>query len=521
MSTKPDIGADDFERTPDDAYADDELPVIRIRAGQLHNSADAAEAVMAPDVYLRGGALVRLGKAVELPKALGIVRHDCQSVMVAVNVDYLRRELTRRARFQRYDARGKKWFGMDCPTSLATNIANVAESRHWRPLTAIARAPFLRPDFSVCETAGYDAATGIYYEPSQAFPPIPQSPTKEHAQAALNVLRAPFDEFPFAKTSAAESVFIAHILTAVVRATLPTSPVLVYSAPSAAHGKTLLCEVASLIATGNLPAVRPYASQEEERRKVLLGSLLAGDASLLIDNVPNGAKFRSSVLCAFATASVYGDRKLGESDSTSLVNTLLVSVTGNNITPCGDLARRALVCRLDINAESARGRTFRIANLKDHVSEHRAELLVAALTIIKAYAVAGAPKIEGVRAIESFESWAHAIRDPLVWLGMADPVETQETETDDEGDALQEAFAAIEALYGTGEFTAKQITGEMGVVAADLRAALGAAGCRDANDANSIGHWLRSNRDRVTGGFKLINRDDKHKKTAVWRLKEK
>src|ERR1019366_9055548 len=114
------------------------------------------------------------------------------------------------------------------------------------------------------------------------------------------------------------------------------------TAPTVATGKTLLSKSANIIATGNEPAIRPYTEDSEEQRKVLFSSLLAGDSGLLFDNVPSGVKVRSSVLCAFSTAVVYADRKLGTSESHTLANTVLVALTGNNITPAGDLARRSL-----------------------------------------------------------------------------------------------------------------------------------------------------------------------------------
>jgi hypothetical protein len=201
------------------------------------------------------------------------------------------------------------------------------------------------------------------------------------------------------------------------------------------------------------------------------------------------------------------------------VNTLLVALTGNNLTPAGDLARRSLVCRLDTNAESARGREFKIRDLPEYVLEHRAELLVAAITVIRAYIVAGQPRVQGTAPLESFETWARAARDPLVWLGMADPVDTQEMETDDDHDALRAAFAAIEASCRTQEFTSKKIAGLIGPEAVDIRAALENAGCSDAGDSAKVGYWLRANRDVVAGRWKLVTHKG-HAGIAVWRLKE-
>ena len=524
-------GAAEEERPPDSAYEEDEAragsnghdttpdekPVIHLVPGGLHETVAAAEAVMSRDVYLRGAALVRLGRAVEISRE--IKREDDQLVIVPVNAEYLCRELTRRASFLSFDKRAKKeakWRSVDCPMKVATNIMAVAESPHWLPLKAIAHAPFLRADASICERPGYDAASGIYYQPSQRFPPIPQHPTKSDAIDALDTLLTPFEQFPFA-TPESTMVFIGHILTSVMRVVLATSPVTFYTAPTVAHGKSLLAKVVSLIATGKLPAMRPYSDSSEEQRKVLFGSLLAGDSELLIDNIPAGTRLKSPVLCAFATAEVYADRRLGLSDSTTLINTLTVSLTGNNITPTGDLARRSLICRLDIDKESARGRSFRIENLQSYVKENRSALLVAALTIIKAYAVAGRPKIAGIAALESFEDWSHAVRDALLWLDQADPVATQATDSDDEVDALSEVFRALDAFFNGEEFTSRKIVDAMGPQGAELHAALSQADCSEPSNVLSVGCWLNANKDRRVGEWKLKKREARSR-SHFWRL---
>jgi putative DNA primase/helicase len=272
----------------------------------------------------------------------------------------------------------------------------------------------------------------------------------------------------------------------------------------------------NLIATGTEPAVRPHTDESEEVRKVLYSALLAGDSALLFDNAPNGVKIRSAVLCGFTTAATYADRRLGTSDSRGLPNRIVVTITGNNITPCGDLARRSLVCRLDVNAESARGRQFRISDLASHVTRHRSAMLAATLTIVRGYIAAGCPRV--APPLESFEAWSRLCRDPLIWLGMADAVESQVTETDDEVDSLRAAFTALTSVFDGREFMARDVCAAMGSSAMELRAALSAAGCSDADDAAKIGYWLRANRDKVTAGQKLIARPSRDG-ISKWRLR--
>jgi hypothetical protein len=332
--------------------------------------------------------------------------------------------------------------------------------------------------------------------------------------AALGRLFEPFNEFPYA-TPEACAAFVSHVLTAVLRTSFDTSPVFCYSAPGIATGKTLLAAMPCLIAAGNIPANSPY-SEDDELRKVLFASLLAGDPALLLDNVPSGIKVPSPHLCAFSTSPVYSDRVLGLSETRKVPNRATVILTGNNITPSGDLSRRSLVVRLDANAESARGRTFRIADLKGYVRQHRAQLIVDALTIVRAYAFAGWPTM--AKPLESFAQWSRIVRDPLMWLGMADAVKSQEGETEDELTPLRTAFDAIAtATQAEGHTFKSEALASMAAMRPDLREALKEAGCSEPADGVRVRYWLRAHKDRVAAGWKL--KSTVHANVARWQLK--
>ncbi len=491
---------------------------VELRGGELYLYVDAAQRLLAGDVYVRGRGLVRVGRAPELVSALHrcLTRRNSQHVIVPVTPEWIRLQLTARADFKRRDERRRILVSVDCPAHLAVNIVSSGEWPYFRPLDAIATAPFLRADCSVCDTPGYDAASRVFYAPSQEFPEVPRRPSREDAQQALRVLLAPFDQFPFA-TPHAQAAFVAHILTTVARHAIDVSPAFLYTAPLAGTGKSLLASMPSLIALGVPPAIRPYVDESEELRKVLFSALLAGDSCLLLDNVPSGSKVRSPTLCAFVTSEVYSDRRLGASESPQFLNRSTVTLTGNNLTPSGDFGRRSVIVRLDANRESLKGRDFKITDLKAHIVERRPQLLVAALTIIRAYVLACPPT---ERALPSFETWSHIVRDPLLWLGCADPVLTQDAEADDEIEPLREAFVQVSLCRDLrlAAFTAREITELVAKSGAGpLRDAIEAAGCADATNVLKIGYWLRTNRDRVAGRWKLRQAGQAHN-TARWTL---
>jgi putative DNA primase/helicase len=71
---------------------------------------------------------------------------------------------------------------------------------HWQlpRLWSAISSPTLRPDGTVLQEPGYDAATQSWYDPCGIeFPKIPESPTREDAEAALKKFSKAFDSFPF------------------------------------------------------------------------------------------------------------------------------------------------------------------------------------------------------------------------------------------------------------------------------------------------------------------------------------
>jgi hypothetical protein len=496
---------------------DDSRPVIELRGGSFESNIAALLPVVSDAIYVQGGGLVRIGYAEQIARtqagqddtveAAGIRRARKQAVCLSVSPDWLRLELMRRAQFWQHDERAGRFKQKDCPEEIAGTIVRQG-SWPFRELNAISAVPVLRPDLSVWTTPGYDIDTGVLYQPTMGIPPIIDRPTVDDALAALARLREPFNQFPYS-TPVSEAVFLSHIITAVIRASFDTSPLFFYTAPIAGTGKTLLAQMPQLIATGTVPANSPY-SEREELRKVLFAALLAGDSCLILDNIPNGHKLRSPELCMFATAVSYADRMLGASKRREMPNRCTVVLTGNNITPVSDVARRAEVCLLDVNAESARDRDFRISDLKAYVRERRLQLIVDVFTIVRAYAFAGWPHV--ARPLESFEQWSRLARDPLVWLGLPDPVESQKTETEDEVGPLRGAFAAIGAA--TAPFGHRFTAGQLLNLALNpaltggvqLREALDDAGCKELTER--LHYWLRGKKNNVAAGWKLISEVD-------------
>jgi hypothetical protein len=300
----------------------------------------------------------------------------------------------------------------DAPAYIANAIIAKNGGRNFRKLTAVTTAPTLRPDGSLLDEPGHDATTGLMYVTTEAYPlAVPLAPSVEQALDSLAKLWHPVRLFPFAD-EVAVGVTLAATLSACLRPALPTCPAFGFDAPAAGTGKTLLAKCIGALATGGDVAVLPPTNQEDECRKRLFAALRGGFKVLLWDNVrePLG----NSVIDSFLTSSLFADRVLGLSENVELPNRSLFLVSGNNLVLTGDTHRRILMARLDAQIETPFKREFEFDPLTE-ICNNRQVLVVAALTIVRAYIAAGRPKAASGR-IASFELWDDLVRQPLCWL---------------------------------------------------------------------------------------------------------
>jgi len=486
-------------------------PTIYVDPGLLPAIVKQSCALLDAVVYKRGVQLVRIGRGSEL--ADGVMRLGSQPVLLPVTRQWIIRELTEKASFERWDKRTQNYKIIDCPTNIAATIESGTDDETFNPLVALASVPFLRADGSVGDTPGYDPATGLYYAPTLSFAPLSAHPDWHEARAALDQLLDLVKQFPFA-SDASRSVFLSDVLTAIARPTLPKSPVVLYSATMAGTGKTLIASLPNLIAYG-YATTHPWPhGNDEELKKIFTSILLAGDPVVVFDNVPNGAMIKSAALSQFATSDDYADRKLGESVRVRCKNRTRVVLTGNNVTLASDNARRTLVCDLQLAVESPRDRgvIFEQPALASFVLANRSRLIHAALTVLRAYALH--PEPLRLPPLESFEDWSWRVRDALIWLGQEDPVSAVRFDNEGTGEIAQ-AFEAIavtatlkcrKVIKGKAlEFRANELA-QWALSAGSLRDALEMAGCSDATSTAKLGYWLRAHRNRIAGGRKLACR---------------
>jgi len=373
----------------------------------------------APEVYVRGAEIVEI--VTDDPATRGVVRSAPLARIHRSPEARLREILAREADWVTYgggddlqDVHPPKWA-----------VDGVLGRGHWprlRPLVAVAEAPTMRPDGTILAEPGYDPATGIYLAPGVRVS-VPERPTRDHAATAAGALLDVIADFPVA-SEAGRSAWLAGVVTVAVRPAIegPT-PMLIADASGRGAGKTLAVDALATIATGRDAARTAYASDDAEMRKRITAIALAGDPLCLLDNVVGTLGCPS--LDAALTGTIWRDRVLGSSAMTAeLPMRTTWTATGNGLDIGADLVRRSILVRLEPMVEHPEERTgFRHPRLLEHVRSHRAELLSAALTIARAYVVAGRPD-QRLTPMGSYTAWSDVVRSAIVWAGLADQCAT-------------------------------------------------------------------------------------------------
>jgi hypothetical protein len=405
-----------------------------------------------------------------------------------------------------------------------TLSASFIEARHhwlFRDLTGLITTPTLREDGTVLDTEGYDDKSGLYLNlKGVKYSPIPDKPTKDQALKALAMLKEPFEEVPFIKetvdfdeVSPSLSVALSALLTGLIRRTLRSAPLHGFDAAEAGSGKGLCCSVVTNIVTGTDATAITFGDDENEMRKLLFSALLANDQVIVFDNLTR--PLEGAALNTVLTEATWEERILGESRTATVPTNALFLASGNNLQINGDMHRRIIAARIDAG-ENPEARTFKRPRLLDWVRDRRARMVVAALTVLRAYEVAGRPD-QHLPEYGSFEEWSQRVRSALVWLGEADPclTRTRFKESDPEREALGGVLAALLPISDGAWKKCKDAVSEFDAGSA-VDDALNGAGI--ACNPKALGIYLSRHNGRTVDGLRLDTTKDKHAKVLMFRI---
>lgn len=184
---------------------------------------------------------------------VAIVRNENKRQVISeLGVDALCGRLARCADYFKVSANGDEY---DCspPPGVVKDILALPPAE-WNipPLDALTEIPIVRPDGSILDTPGYDPATRLYYspDPSLSIPVLSDTPSSDHIEIALGLIRQAIGEFPYADETSYTNA-IAAMLTPIIKPAIDApAPLAILVAPQAGTGKGLLCDVIAIIATG-------------------------------------------------------------------------------------------------------------------------------------------------------------------------------------------------------------------------------------------------------------------------------
>lgn len=397
--------------------------------------------------------------------------------------------------------------------------ATLLARSHWPfpILDGITGTPIFRADGTILASPGYDAETRYLYMSSIEFPTPPDRPREQHVQAALDTLLDPFRDFPFV-AEWHRAAAIAAVLSLLGRPAIK-GPVPLYGVTSTApgSGKGFLVDVVALIGTGAVAPRESATHSDEEMRKRILAIGMQGQPLVLLDNV-EGALGTPSLANAL-TAPSFSDRLLGTNNMATTPLRAVWFATGNGLSYRGDLGRRVIPIELDARCEHPEDRTgFHHPDLLAYVREHRARLVCAGLTLLRAFTVAGRPR-HGKPPVGSFESWDDLVRGACIWAGLSDPAQGRDeirAQGDADLDALRSLMEAWEGCIGPTPETLADLK-RRAQESESLRAAWLEITNRDQLNTRALGYALRRYRGRPVDG-RMFQCEGKTGGAGRWRL---
>ncbi|MBF0422162.1 MAG: hypothetical protein HQL73_04140 [Magnetococcales bacterium] len=497
-----------------DVHAARMKPLIRVVPGEIHRVVDAAERELAQSRrhYQRGGLIVTVTTDPGTRETR--VQEISQLALV--------RALAGAAMWERFDARSQEWVRTDPPSRHAGVLFDAEGYAHLPVLAGLTRQPYLRPDGSLMSQAGYDAATGMFGVFNERAFFIPDHPTRDDADAAATLLMGLLSEFRFAGNHDMATALSA-ILTAVIRASLPHAPMFHVKAHMVGSGKSYLCELITAFATPQRGTPTTFPADDEECRKLLLAELLRAPAVIEFDNLTSDLLAHKS-LCTALTSEHMSGRILGVSKTATVNTRALFLSSGNNVGPVRDMTRRCIAISLDPRCETPAARSFKRPDLVREVLAQRGRYVSAALTIVRAWIEAGRPKTE-CKALASYGDWSDLCRQPLLWLGFADPTDAifESMADDPDREILDRMLQAWHAEFGLAPTMvrdavkrASQWDHEQTMSRGELKEALhDIAGERGEINRRRLGWWIKRHAGRIVNGLKFV-RADGNRSAEAW-----
>ncbi len=400
------------------------------------------------------------------------------------------------------------------PTSLISTpvpqwaVRAIAARWHWpgvKVLTGFVTTPLLRPDGTVLQTPGHDAATGLFLVPDEKFPPIPATPTRDDAIAAIDELCSAAADFQFA-TPRDRSAWLAMVLTPFARFVTPgPAPLFMFGHRGERATIDALISVADAIMAGGPSMTMHQSDLLETTRRAIENLAARGEWSVdLRDAFRRRPQDVRDLLIRL--------RKL-ELRSPIVWFTTCWTVSGEPVDP-GLVA----IHLADLGREmppTLAGFTIARGDVPAVVASRRGALVAAAVTVLRAWWAAERPA-QDLPTPPGLEAWSRSVRGALVWAGQPDPVapfDAPRSPTAPTFDAVADLIAGWAEMAATfrGECSVRQALDRLANTSNDqfvrLRSAVayfdpGPLG--DRATADHLGRVLTRHSQVVSEGMQLL-----------------
>jgi len=387
-------------------------------------------------------------------------------------------------------------------------------------LNRIVEAPVFAPDDTLQIKPGYHPASRTFYAPAQGLviPNVPARPSNGDIETAKTlIVDELLGDFPFTSNSERAHA-VAFLLLPFVRDLIygPT-PLHLIEKPSPGTGASLLADVLTFPAIGRTAPVMTEARNEDEWRKRITAKLRGGPSIILVDNIR--LRLESSALSAAITSTFWEDRVLGHSDMIRLPVRCGWIATGNNPVVSSEIARRTVRIRLDakIDRPWLRDKTkYRHPDLKKWATNHRVNLVWAALTFVQAWIAAGRPKAQNTPTMGMFESWAE-VMDGIIHVAGIEGFLNNLNEFYEESDAEGSTWRGFVAVWWD-RFENREIgVSELWDLISDLDEPLDLGQGTEKSQKTRLGMLLVRMRDRQFDNLRIVKAGERQR-AKIWRL---
>lgn len=516
MPTLPQKELAPDSRSPECSVSSDttrDLPTIQVVPGKLHDALNAAESILtqAGNFYRRGDRVVCV-RIDQLNKTSDTQEMNGQSLVVA---------LAGLSKWSRFDKRTGGWTAIDPCPRICKLLAESWTNSQLPTLNGTVHQPHLRPDGTICTTPGYDPATCLLGVFDAGEVCVPSHPTREHAAKALELLDDLLSECAFASPED-RSAALSALLTAAVRPSLPLAPMFHVMAHQPGSGKSYLCQLISAVATATPGTPVAFPRSNDACDKLLLAQLMRDPAVIEFDNLTSDLRPYDK-LCSALTSEHLEGRVLGASRIVKVKTKVLIMSSGNNVRPVADMVRRCICIQLDPGVETPAARVFKRPHLLDEVRSTRTKYVAAALTVVRAWIMAGSPTTT-CPSLASFVAWSDWCRQPLLWLDQPDPAECvfKGLREDPEQLLLGRVLCGWHEKHGSASLMARDLVESAMHLSDkdDFREALvEAAGGHDCINTRKLGKWLARHEGKVVGPHRL-RRAPKTRNVESWMVAE-